>query len=246
MARRFAGSTSTDRIDFGNEVYTAARTVSVWFYLDAVDTTDRRLWDWATAAVLVDNPRVNSTRFGISIGFTTTNGSWDIAVPSTGAWINLIFTMAGSADTDNPIVYYDGVSQTVTESTTPSGSYDSSSAALLIGNRAENDRAMDGALAEIGRWNRVLTAGEIATLAKGFSPLFITNGLIQYIPLIGKNSPETDYKAGTTGTVTGAVADPHPRIIYPSSSQIRRFTTAAGAATAVKDLIMAGMIAFPR
>lgn len=247
MARRFAGSTSTDRIEFGDQSGTAARTMSVWCYFDAIDGTDRRLWDWATGASLIDNPRCNTTRFGISIGFSTAAGSWQTTtLPTTGQWVNICITFAGTSS-DDAVIYYDGVSQTVTETGTPSGTANTSAVAWMVGNRSGNDRAFDGAMAEIGRWNRVLSTGEILSLAKGLSPALIPNGLVRYIPLMGKNSPETDIRSGITGTVTGAVADPHPRIIYPSGSQMRRFATAGGApATSVKDLISSGFIPFAR
>ena len=85
----------------------------------------------------------------------------------------------------------------------------------------------EGLIAEVAKWNRELSDAEITALGKGFSPLFMSNSLEFYAPLIGRFSPEINRLASVTGTITGAVAAPHPRIIYPSSAQIRRYTTAA-------------------
>ena len=51
---------------------------------------------------------------------------------------------------------------------------------------------------------------------------------------------------GATGTATNTTVTAHPRIIYPSPAQIRRFGAAVAAGTAIKDIIGGGFIMFPR
>jgi len=218
MARRFAGSTSTDKIAFASITPSTLRSISVWFYIDAIDSTPRRIYEWGGGSVpthrdlfFVDAAGEENTR--LTVGWSTTGGAWEIANPSTGTWHHLLVTYDGGATTNDPVIYIDGVSQSITEQATPAGTLNSASETLNIGNRSDSTRAWNGAIAEYGRWERILNAGEISALARGFSPLFFDPSF--YAPLIGRNSPETQPVSSTTGTVTGAVADPHPRIIYP-------------------------------
>jgi hypothetical protein len=69
--------------------------------------------------------------------------------------------------------------------------------------------------AEIGIWNVVLDAGEMAALGKGVSPLVIRPAsLVRYIPLIEPTPAE--YKTAAVVTVSGATEDEeHPRILRP-------------------------------
>lgn len=220
MARRFAGSTSTDKIAFGNVSTVTTRTYSFFMYIDALDTTGRRIMDWATGANAECVLAVTSNNyFEYLPGFSTTHGDWKTqSAPPTGQWVQVVMTYDGSSIENDPVIYFNGSSQAITEVTKPNGTLDSGSLAFTFGNRSANDRAFDGALAEFAQWSRILDAGEIATLATGYSPAFIMNGLRFYVPLIGKFSPETDIKGLISGTVTGAVADSHPRIIYPQGS----------------------------
>ena len=134
----------------------------------------------------------------------------------------------------------------MTERNTPSGSsnagQDSTNLRIGAGHDGTYER-WDGRVAEFAWWNRILTAGEAAILGKAYSPLFVPNGLVLYTPLVRATF---DLKGGAGNSASGAVPISHPRIIYPTSFQDRRFTTASGAATSVKDLIMAGILPFAR
>lgn len=77
-----------------------------------------------------------------------------------------------------------------------------------------------GLIAEVGIWNVALTDDEVSSLAKGMSPLLIRReNLVEYVPLLGKGSPEVGLK-GTPFTVTGTTAAAHPRIYYAGVQQI--------------------------
>lgn len=73
-----------------------------------------------------------------------------------------------------------------------------------------------GLLAEVGIWDIDLTDDEVASLAKGFSPLFIRPAnLIFYAPIIGKSSPELDLVGGLSLTLSGTAKAEHPLVINP-------------------------------
>lgn len=156
-----------------------------------------------------------------------------------GNWHNAIFRWDGT----NLKGFRDGVEKNTMSATT---SQTDNANALYIGERAGSEY-FNGDIAEVAIWSKALTDGEVfAVGAKRFSASFFLNSLELYIPMIGRNSPETDIVGNNSGTVTGTTASVHPHIIYPSSTRNRRFTTAAGAATSVKDLIGMGIIPFAR
>jgi hypothetical protein len=247
MARSFAGGAATDMIAFGTSVFSNVRPMSVaaWVYINAYDATTRRVYDkydgnadgsWHSLVYLSNFGAGDIFEF--ESGLWSTFGAWECPGPAAAGWHHIAATYAYSATTDDPVMYVDGASQTVTESVTPTGTIGSESATLAIGNR-NNDtaRCFDGRIAEFALWNRVLSASEVAVLADGFSPQFVPNGLSFYTPLIGRQSPEVN-KYGASGTVTGATAIAHPRIIYPAPRQVREYTPAAVASTPHRLLLM--------
>jgi hypothetical protein len=234
MARSFAGGASSDRIDFGSTTLPTQRTLAFWFYLNAIDATSRRFLDTddgsaATELINIDN--TNLLRYSFNTDATT--GIWQITNPSTGALHHFAATMDTSSVANDPLIYIDGVAQTVTELTAPTGNF-RTSAGYIIGNRVTggSNRAFDGRFSEWARWSRILSADEIAGLAKGLSPLFYRRSLTFHAPFIGNDSPERDYVGAGSGTVTGATKTDHPRIIRPTRGQIIRLAANDAAAAA--------------
>lgn len=81
--------------------------------------------------------------------------------------------------------------------------------------------AWPGYLAEAAIWNVVLTAAEVAILAKGYSPLLVRpESLRAYWPLI--RDTDDDIVGGFSMTaVNGPTVAAHPRIFYPGMSHVR-------------------------
>lgn len=211
MARNYAGAASTDRI-----VFTAAntgsttRTYSFWINASSFDATDRRICDAPNSTNIRCSNVKQTTDF-----VWTTNGSWSTPTLSTGSWVHYLVTYDGSLTTNNPVIYYNGSSQTVTLITAPTGTLTTTASDLNLGNRAAGDRCFAGSICEAAFWNRILTSAEINNLANKKSPLFFTNGLIFYAPLKCISSPEPDVKGGLTGAVTGTTCISGPGILYP-------------------------------
>jgi len=111
----------------------------------------------------------------------------------------------------------DGVSQGVTERQTPAGTRNSDAAnSLIVGWAGVGLYRMDGPLAEVGIWDVILTADEMAALGDGYSPLLVRpTSLVFCAPLFGNYSPEIDVVGGNLGTITGALKAVHPRVYYP-------------------------------
>lgn len=103
------------------------------------------------------------------------------------------------------------------------------------------ERFFNGYAAECFMYTRPLDVAEIQALAKGYSPLFMRNGLAFYVPLIGNASPEPNrVSAGQTMTVSGAVkGNDHPRIIYPGGTILAPFGAPAATNVTVSPSVLA-------
>lgn len=125
-------------------------------------------------------------------------------------------TYNSGATTNDPGVYIDGASVTVTELFTPAGTLTASdNGGYTFGNRADGLRHINGRLAELAIWHgTILSAGNAASLYNsgagaradsiGVTPTF-------YMKTCGTVSPEPNEIGGaSTGTVTGALFQPHP------------------------------------
>lgn len=250
MARDFNGSSDISYTLNAGQTGFSTVSIGFWEWLDNNDQY-RRPFHWDTGGA--QDWRLefdNGWGYALLVPWSTSDSgrsSWSIAKPSTGSWHHLLITYDGSSSSNDPIFYINGNVESSTERVAPSGTITAPSTALYVGSENGSGQFHDGRLAEFAIWNRVLTAGEASALGKGFSPLFSPNGLKFYSPLIGEKSTEPDLMFGTAGSVDAGVTKiAHPRIIYPSSSQMRGFKYSAGVATVVKDLIGGGFIPFAR
>jgi len=161
---------------------------------------------------------------------------------STGTWIHVMATRGAS--TWN--IYINGASE-ATSTSSPFG-LDTNSNTVLgarVNSGGTYDNHFDGLMAEWAFWTRELSAAEVASLAKGYSPQFFSDSMISYKPLTGP-SATTDYIDDPSAwTASGTANAAHPRIYYPSSFQTYA-VAAGGVSTSVKDLIMSGLIPFAR
>ena len=158
---------------------------------------------------------------------------------SAGTWYNAIGIWTSDS---SRTVYQDGANN-ATETTAQDAISEDRTVIGRSGDSTPGDY-FAGSIAEVGVWNRVLDAGEIASLADGFSPLFFLRGLIMYRPLvrstndIAKGFAMTEVDTPSVGT--------HPRIIYPTAEEVRRMVASAAPSTAVRDIIYSGIIPFAR
>jgi hypothetical protein len=104
-------------------------------------------------------------------GFSGGIGNWYTPVDSISldTWHHVVVVYDNSSDANDPLIYIDGVLQTLTELDTPSGSPSSDAAVdFTIGNYAlANSRTFDGVLDDVRLYDRMLDATEIAALAAG-------------------------------------------------------------------------------
>lgn len=161
----FAGGAATDNVRSGNfSVPNAQISVETYFYLNAIDTTARRMHDPS-----VGNPGglvlISSTQnLDFQQNFSTTNGEWNVPQPSTAKWHHLLISFDGSNVANKPNFYLDGIPQTVTTVTAPVGSMVTGTVNLYIGNRSDLLRAFNGYLLYYRIFNRIVSQIEAIKL----------------------------------------------------------------------------------
>lgn len=161
---------------------------------------------------------------GMSLGFQSAGGSTIRVIDNfvafrgsgsalgTGSWKHVAVTRSGSG---NWILYVDG-SQIESVAAAPNALTGTDNIAIGGPGPSGAGGSIPGKMAEVGVWNAALSAAEVASLAKGFSPQLIRPQSLQsYCRVLGNDSPEQDLR-GTAFTLTGtgAKAD-HPRVLLP-------------------------------
>jgi len=223
MARDFNGS--SDRATNSGAPATAAPlTLACWFRADTLPGVSCLMSLHGSGSghsfsmIVEDTPkklkaRINGGATALAVhGTTVTTGQWYHACA--------VFTTTTSRD-----IYLDGVSPVNnTTSQTPTSINTS-----YLGTINAGSFPHDGQLAEVAVWNVALSAAEIASLSKGFSPRLVRReSLKAYWPLIGRVSPEPDLCGVYPLTLTGTANADHPRIIYPSKRRFYSVPAAGG------------------
>jgi hypothetical protein len=105
----------------------------------------------------------------------------------------------------NPVIYINAVSQTVTETDTPSGTLNSEfGAEVVIGNQHTDtqnyNQAWHGYLKDVRIYNRILTSAEVTTLYNSGTPdaSLVPDGLVFQGPCVTKKENATAWDTVTT------------------------------------------------
>lgn len=209
------GTASTDVIVTGDLASSQTRSFCLWFNTRVVDASvsARLLAQETVGGANISDISQNTTANLRFVYGAVTDGSWNIAEPSTGSWHHLCITRNGSSSTNDPIFYLDGTTPALTEVVGGAGAVDSGTTPYRIGNTDDGDRVFDGSIAEVAGWTSELSAGNVASLYNsgsgaradsiGVAPQF-------YFTLCGNASPEPEEMGGTAGTVTGTAVTSHP------------------------------------
>jgi hypothetical protein len=217
MARGFGstlGGGTTDKVTTTYGTVGTQMSYSGWFFQRAAGGSSLGVLFAQTGGGVGEALFNSGSTWAFGAEWTTTDGSWSVVRPSLSNWHHLLLTYDGSNTANNPVVYINGSSVTVTRITGPAGTRTPSGANFNIGNRADSTLWWDGHIAEFAIWDRILTAGDATALSKGYSPLFLRNSLKEYVPLLRDNV--SWYNAAPT--IVGTLVTNHPRVIYPSSS----------------------------
>ena len=119
-----------------------------------------------------------------------------------------------SATTNDPLLYTNGVSGSVTESATPTGTLANAGGNIvLLNNYSSSVRQWDGDIMMPTIWNIAIPAAQLAAISRGANPFFICGTKpVFHSPTFGNDSPEGEYiTSANTGTVTASTKSiPNP------------------------------------
>lgn len=197
---------------------------SFWLYPDSVNQYKRPIHVGGTGSNRDRSFEMDDGwGFVFNFNFSTSGGAWSVSKPSTGAWVHYAVTFDGSSTSNDPIIYKDAVSQTVTERVAPSGTLRSSRTDLYIGTEAGTGQYWDGGIAQVAKFNKILSQDEITDLSTNrYSPLHhYGDGLVLLIEFKEDTKEYFTQNAGT-GTAPTKIADPYSWI-YPDFSAGKRF-----------------------
>lgn len=184
MARGFSstlGVSTTDKVASAAFTTPSAMSIAGWYLRNGLGGLNTgRLLNKEGVADAEFVWRTSNT--GAAMRFTrqwTGNGIWEISdseAVASGKWIHYVLAYAGSATTDDPVIYINGrlASGSFSSKTAPTGSIVSGSGSLDIGNSAASNREWDGLAGDQALWSGVLlTQAEARALYQGASPLDI-------------------------------------------------------------------------
>lgn len=213
----YGTSGTGDEVELAYAGYSVTRSYSFWMWDHGLGGSNAGR-AFAKGADVEIFYQIGSSKLEYHVDWGTTDGKWTITRPTQDVWHQVVITYDGGATTNEAVVYIDGASVTVTNSSEPAGTINSDSGSTYsIGNRAAGDRAWDGMIADWAKWNVILTASEAAALGKGMSPRLIRPGsLVEFVPLVR----EMNSVKNAASAVSGALAQPHPRIFNPKRRQI--------------------------
>lgn len=208
-------------------VTTAPLTLSAWFSATAANGTIVYVGNGAIADGwwLGINPTGNIEAITINNNFA----SYAVAATSTAITGSAWTHGCGVFTSDASRTAYLNAGSAVTETTSviPAGTINTVAIACARPNGAIIGY-FNGRIAEVGIWNVALTAAEVASLARGVSPLLVRPGsLFAYWPLIGRVSPDLELLNGLSVNVVNSPphAD-HTRVYYPASAYVHALTPA--------------------
>ena len=144
-----------------------------------------------------------SYRVYFRAGHSTAEGAWYTSTTySLNAWRSVWITYDDDSTANNPSIWVDGTSSSITEFQAPSGTYGSDAAInLIIGNESAGTRTFDGEICHMQFWTRILSTDEMFEAT--YKPGTVTSGLAAYWPLIGSTTSARDLSGnGNTGTIT--------------------------------------------
>lgn len=260
MARDFTGG-STDRVDVGTfAVASTTFSMCCWVWFDSItgsrddrfiskaDGTAVSNHDWMLGITGGGGTPKLRCRFNRNTNSITLVGA--TTVP-TGQWVHAVATWDGSSTPGVMTIFYNGASDGTVNTSSPTGALPNNTDAVYIGNQpTSTSNSPDGRIAEVGIWNVVLTANEIASLARGVPPGRIRpENLEGYWPL-GHGATEPDYSGkGRNGTVTGTAIGSHAPVMPAWGFDTWRTWSASGGggsnvdvATAAGSLTLGGLI----
>ena len=164
---------NNDRVDIASnsaidDVFAGGGTWAVWVYAHSGGEGGLgRIMDKRNDGGFLSLMGSTARDLFIESNHTGGDGLWQVnSAYDFYKWHHVVVTYDSDNISNDPVVYIDGVSQTVVESSTPAGTAISDiGSQLSIGNRNNTtDRTFDGYIDDVRVYNRILTAAEARAL----------------------------------------------------------------------------------
>lgn len=185
---------TTDVINAGDptvlqNILDGGGTVAAWFYVNSTgQTSNTRFFTkqgganfslTAGWALLITAGSVY-----LRVRYTSNSKNWVGPTMPTDSWIHLCCTFDCSSFSNTAIMYFNGVSQTVTPGSNPTGSYvsDVGNDFFIGSGTATDNRGLVGKIAYAQAFDRILSNDEVYEIM--YKPGSIRTNLVGYWPLI--------------------------------------------------------------
>ena len=161
----FDGSDDYIKVDANssiNNLFATGGTFTAWIKPNSDGETAGRIAE--KGFLLYTNPTSGSTsKLNISIPFSTTAGGWVTTnyEINFGVWQHIAITYDGSSTSNEAIMYFNGISVSVYNSTSPVGTISADTADLYIGNNSATTRSFNGSMASVATYNTAKSADEV-------------------------------------------------------------------------------------
>lgn len=134
----------------------------------------------------------NGWGFVFNANWSGGGGAWSIPKPNVGDIDHFFWTYDWGSTSNDPIIYKNGLSQTVTERASPSGTANNDYTMLWVGCAEDASQKWNGKIYLIRMWRRILTAGEITILTN--NPYCIYKSNSNFIQrMVGKVASGASY-----------------------------------------------------
>jgi len=215
MARAFDGAGDNITDSAGAEAIDVdSKTWFCWVLMGDI-TNARALWTDASTIssgnfrFFVSNDSAGAEeRLELTYNWTGTNGAWSADGGNIGdsAWHCGIIAYDRALTTNNPLMWVDGVAQTVGEDSTPTTAARTGIAAWRSGENVGSGSDFTGEESYLTIWGVELTDNQALILSRGVNPFAVLNSdILMCCPFNGNDSLEPDYSGGgLVGTVNNA------------------------------------------
>jgi len=145
---------------------TKQMTFAAWVYKTGDGGgTYGRIIDFGSGDVRFYTNNVESIYFDVT-AWTGANAQWHVGQAfSLNTWTHIAVTYDAGSTANEPVIYVNGVAQTVTEDTAPLGTYGGiDTDACFVANNFDANRGFEGQLCDMGVWNSILTAEDVKAI----------------------------------------------------------------------------------
>ncbi len=220
MARTFGGASTDVALTNLTSHSNTGRSWAIWAYRTGDGGGSAgRMFDKTSAGTQVEQFLTIGVDYGFFRGWslsTAGRARWDITRPAANEWHHMVVTYDGSSTANDPLIYLDGVSQTVVEIDAPVGTITDNADAFRIGNNGSATRNWAGRLAEFVVYDRILTPTEVRGLCL-YGPHRLGIAWVDYVPLLGTEiEPEWQGSSLSRVALTGTVRAEHAPDLTPS------------------------------